>query len=55
MIFLYKVMSKQHKRIVLELKELIEDPPFNCSAGPINDEDMTKMGRFYYRTRRNSI
>ena len=35
-------MSKQHKRIVLELKELIEDPPFNCSAGPINDEDMTK-------------
>ena len=30
-------MSKSLKRIKLELKELLEEPPSNCSAGPTND------------------
>ena len=30
-------MSKSLKRIKLELKELLEEPPSNCSAGPKND------------------
>jgi ubiquitin-conjugating enzyme E2 D/E len=28
------------KRIIRELADLRKDPPLNCSAGPINEEDM---------------
>lgn len=41
-------MTKSLKRIKLELKELLEEPPSNCSAGPMNDNlflwDATLIG-----------
>tara|TARA_X000000950_G_C13899562_1_gene654360 strand:+ start:1354 stop:1806 length:453 start_codon:yes stop_codon:yes gene_type:complete len=33
-------MNKVLKRIEHELKLITEDPPNNCSAGPLNDNDM---------------
>ena len=37
-----KLNSRLLKRITMEMKELSEDTPYNCSAGPTNDEDITK-------------
>ena len=33
-------MNKKIKRIENELKCIIEDPPLNCSAGPINNDNL---------------
>ena len=37
-----KLNSRLLKRIQMEIKELGEDTPYNCSAGPTNDDDITK-------------
>jgi len=33
-------MNKKIKRIENELKNITEDPPLNCSAGPVNNDDL---------------
>ena len=33
-------MSKANNRILNELKEMKNDPPSNCNAGPIDDNNI---------------